>query len=52
MIIISSGVRPNSEIARDAGIFIGETGGIRVNKLMQTSVPNIYACGDCCEENT
>ncbi len=50
MIIISSGVRPNSEIARDAGIFIGETGGIRVNKLMQTSVPNIYACGDCCEE--
>lgn len=50
LIIISSGVRPNSEIAKEAGIFIGETGAIRVNKLMQTSVSNIYACGDCCEE--
>ncbi len=50
MVIISAGVVPNSEIARDAGIFIGDTKAIRVNKLMQTSIPNIFACGDCCEE--
>lgn len=50
MVLISAGVRPNSELARDAGIVIGQTGAIRVNKLMQTSVNNIYACGDCCEE--
>lgn len=49
-VVITAGVVPNSEIAKDAGIVIGETGAIRVNKLMQTSVPNIYACGDCCEE--
>ncbi len=50
MIIISAGVVPNSEIAKDAGITIGQSGAIKVNKLMQSSVPNIYACGDCCEE--
>ncbi len=49
-VVIASGIVPNSEIAKDAGIVIGDTGAIRVNKLMQTSVPNIYACGDCCEE--
>ena len=50
MIVLSSGVVPNSELAKDAGITTGESGAIKVNKLMQTSVPNIYACGDCCEE--
>lgn len=50
MVILSVGIKPNSEIARDAGIVIGETGAIRVNKHMETSIKNIYACGDCCEE--
>ena len=50
MVILSCGVVPNSQIAKEAGIEIGHTGAIKVNKLMQTSVPNIYACGDCCEE--
>lgn len=50
MVVLSVGIVPNSEIAKDAGIVIGDTGAIRVNKLMQTSIENIYACGDCCEE--
>jgi NADPH-dependent 2,4-dienoyl-CoA reductase/sulfur reductase-like enzyme len=50
MIVICAGIIPNSELANDAGIEIGKSGAIKVNKLMQTSVPNIYACGDCCEE--
>lgn len=50
MIVICVGIIPNSEIARDAGIEIGKSGAIKVNKLMQTSEPDIYACGDCCEE--
>lgn len=50
MVILSVGIKPNSEIARDAGIVLGETGAIRVNKHMETSIKNIYACGDCCEE--
>lgn len=49
-VLLSAGIVPNAEIAKEAGIEIGESGAIKVNKLMQTSVPNIYACGDCCEE--
>lgn len=48
--IICTGVRPNVELAVDAGIKLGVTGAIRVNRRMETSEPDIYACGDCCEE--
>jgi NADPH-dependent 2,4-dienoyl-CoA reductase/sulfur reductase-like enzyme len=44
------GVMPNAEIAREAGIIIGKSGGIQVNSLMKTSDPNIWAAGDCCEK--
>ncbi len=50
IVVICTGVVPNIEIANDAGITIGSTGAIKVNKLMQTSVENIYACGDCAEK--
>ena len=49
--IICAGVAPNAELAADAGIEIGETGAIRVNKQMETSIKDIYACGDCSENN-
>ena len=48
--IIALGVRPNVELAQKAGIQIGETGAIKVNKHMQTNIVNIYAAGDCCEK--
>jgi NADPH-dependent 2,4-dienoyl-CoA reductase/sulfur reductase-like enzyme len=47
MIIVSIGVRPNSQIAETAGISIGKTGGIVVNEYMETNIDNIWACGDC-----
>ncbi len=47
--VIAVGVKPNIEIAKEAGIEIGESGAIRVNKRMQTSIPDIYAAGDCVE---
>lgn len=50
MVIIATGVKPNVEIAVDAGIELGETGAIKVNKKMQTNIPNIYAAGDCIEK--
>ncbi len=50
MVVICAGVVPNVEIAKDAGIAIGKTGAIKVNTLMQTSIENIYACGDCVEK--
>jgi NADPH-dependent 2,4-dienoyl-CoA reductase/sulfur reductase-like enzyme/rhodanese-related sulfurtransferase len=47
--VVAVGVTPNVKIAREAGIAIGETGGILVDGYMQTSDPNIYAAGDCVE---
>lgn len=47
--ILAIGVRPNVELARKAGLDIGETGGIRVNERMETSAPDVYAAGDCVE---
>jgi len=50
--LIALGVKPNIELARNAGIQIGETGAIKVNKHMQTNIANIYAAGDCCEKTS
>jgi NADH oxidase (H2O2-forming) len=49
LIFLTTGARPNVELARKAGIEIGETGGILVNQYLQTSDPDIYAAGDCLE---
>ncbi len=51
MVCICAGVTPNVEIAVEAGVALGSTGAIKVNKKMETNVPDIYACGDCVEEN-
>ncbi|MBD3319467.1 MAG: hypothetical protein GF350_00050 [Chitinivibrionales bacterium] len=45
MVIISAGIRPRVEIAREAGLEIGKL-GLKVNKYLQTSDPDIYAAGD------
>jgi NADPH-dependent 2,4-dienoyl-CoA reductase/sulfur reductase-like enzyme/rhodanese-related sulfurtransferase len=47
--VVAVGVRPNVKLANEAGLTIGETGGILVDKYMQTSNPDIYAVGDCVE---
>jgi len=47
--VVAVGVRPNIQLAQEAGVEIGETGGIAVNEYMQTSDENIYAAGDCVE---
>ncbi len=49
MVILSIGVRPESKLAKDAGLEIGETKGIVVNEYLQTSDENIYALGDAIE---
>lgn len=49
MIIMSVGVRPESAIAKDAGIELNPRGSIVVNNKMQTNIPNIYAVGDAVE---
>lgn len=49
LVVVAVGVRPNVELARQAGITLGETGAIAVNEYMQTNDPDIFALGDCAE---
>ena len=49
MVLLSVGVRPTLQLAIDAGLEIGEAGGLLVNSLLQTSDPDIFAAGDMVE---
>lgn len=49
MVILAVGVRPETILAKKAGLEIGETGGIKVNQHLQTSHPDVYAIGDAIE---
>ncbi len=49
IVILSIGVKPDSHLAREAGLMIGKTGGIVVNEFLQTTDKDIYALGDAIE---
>lgn len=49
MVIMSVGVSPTLQLAKDAGLEIGEAGGLLVNNYLQTSDENIFAAGDMVE---
>lgn len=49
LIIMAIGVKPEIKLAKEAGLTIGDLGGIKVNERLQTSDPNIYAVGDVIE---
>lgn len=49
MVLLSIGVRPATALAQQAGLELGETGGIRIDEYLETSVKDIYAVGDAIE---
>jgi len=49
MVLAAIGIKPNSELAAQAGLDLGVKNAIAVNKKLQTSNENIYAAGDCCD---
>ena len=49
LVLLSIGVRPETRLAKEAGLSLGSLGGIAVNDYMQTSDPDIYALGDAVE---
>lgn len=49
IVILALGVRPDTALAKSAGLEIGQRGGIRVDDQMRTSNPDIFACGDAVE---
>jgi len=51
MIIVSAGIRPRDDLAKESGLELGPRGGIAVNSKLLTSDPNIYAIGECALHN-
>ena len=49
MVLLSIGVKQNLELAKDLGLEIGKY-GVKVNKFLETSVPDVMAAGDCVEK--
>jgi nitrite reductase (NADH) large subunit len=47
MLVISAGIKPRDELAKQAGLEVGPRGGIVVNEKLQTSNPHIFAIGEC-----
>ena len=48
-VLLSLGIRPRVDLARKAGLKLGETGAIWVNEYLETSTEGVYAVGDCAE---
>ncbi|WAA09570.1 FAD-dependent oxidoreductase [Fervidibacillus albus] len=49
LVILATGVKPNTKLAQKIGVELGESGAIKVNAKMETNIPNIYAVGDVAE---
>ena len=49
MVLVAIGVRPNSQLAVEAGLDLGPQHSLAVDRMMQTSDPGIYAAGDCAD---
>ncbi|MTI96460.1 MAG: CoA-disulfide reductase [Firmicutes bacterium] len=49
LVLLAIGVRPDSKLAKNAGLELGDGGAIKVNAHLQTSSPDIYAVGDAIE---
>ena len=49
LVIVGVGIKPNVELASEAGVEIGTTGAILVDKHMKTTIPDVWAAGDCVE---
>lgn len=49
LVLVGTGIKPNVELAEEAGIKLGNTGAIETNEYGRTNFDNIYAAGDCAE---
>lgn len=50
LVLLAVGVRPNTNLAVNIGVELGETKAIKVDNQMKTNLADIYACGDCIEQ--
>lgn len=49
IVLLATGIKPNTKLAKNAGIELGEHGAIKVDKYLKTNFDDIYSCGDCIE---
>ena len=49
LVLVAVGVKPRTELVKDTGIQLGQRNAIRVTRAMETTVPDIFAAGDCAE---
>jgi 3-phenylpropionate/trans-cinnamate dioxygenase ferredoxin reductase subunit len=49
LVVVGAGVTPDVQLARGAGLELGEGGGVRCSSRLQSSAPGVYAAGDICE---
>jgi NADPH-dependent 2,4-dienoyl-CoA reductase/sulfur reductase-like enzyme len=49
LILLAIGARPNTKLAKDAGIALGVNGAVKVDEYLRTNIPDVYAAGDCAE---
>ncbi len=49
LVVLGLGVKPEVHLAKEAGLVLGDAGGIKVNDFLQTNIPNIWAIGDAIE---
>ena len=49
LVVLGLGVRPNVALAKESGIPLGTSGGVRVDRRQQTLVDGVWSAGDCCE---
>jgi NADPH-dependent 2,4-dienoyl-CoA reductase/sulfur reductase-like enzyme len=50
IVMLGLGTRPNSKLAEDSGVPVGPSGGIRVDRRMETEIEGVWAAGDCAEK--
>jgi NADPH-dependent 2,4-dienoyl-CoA reductase/sulfur reductase-like enzyme len=49
MVLVGTGVRPQTDLAEDAGVELGDTGAIATDAYRETNLSEVYAAGDCAE---
>jgi len=49
LVLLAIGARPNTKLAREAGIELGANGAVKVDDYLRTNMPDVYAAGDCAE---
>lgn len=49
LVLLATGAKPNTALAKNMGVEIGTTGAIKVDKQMRTSIEDVFSCGDCIE---